>query len=97
MKILTKRNLTHQSGSRGTANRQEFVESQKKEVNLRDYVDATLLEQILKELKFPANKNHVVSFVREKGGYQQVVATLKKMENKRYSNVTEVIKASGII
>jgi len=93
---VSKRNLTHQSGSRGTTNRQEFVKDQKKEVNLRDYVGATLLEQILKELKFPANKNHVVSLVREKGEYRQVVVTLKKIENKMYSNVAEVIDACGV-
>jgi Protein of unknown function (DUF2795) len=96
LKIISKRNIIHQSGSRGTANRQEFVEGQKKEINLRDYVDPTLLEQLLKELRFPANKNQVVSLVREKGEYRQVVVTLKKIENKMYSNVAEVINACRV-
>jgi hypothetical protein len=96
MKIMSKRNLPQKKGSRGSGNRQEFVEGQKNEVNLREYVDVTLLERILKDLNFPANKNHVVSFVREKGCYQQLVATLKRIENKRYSNVIEVFKASGL-
>ncbi len=54
------------------------------------------LAQILKDLKFPANKDQVVRFVREMGGHQDLVAVLRKIENKSYSNVTEVTKASGL-
>ena len=51
------------------------------------------LARILKGLKFPANKNKVVGFVREIGGYEELVAILKNIPNVTYSNPTEVANA----
>jgi Protein of unknown function (DUF2795) len=78
-----------------TSNKQIFEGTRNKGDDIH-YSGEISLAQILKDLKFPANKDQVVRFVREMGGHQDLVAVLRKIENKSFSNVTEVTKASGL-
>ncbi|HYT41902.1 MAG TPA: hypothetical protein VEP90_06120, partial [Methylomirabilota bacterium] len=40
------------------------VEGQRKEVNVGDYVKTAAIGQLLKDLKFPADKNKIMQFVQ---------------------------------
>ncbi len=40
------------------------VEGQRKEVNVGDYVKTAAVGQLLKDLKFPADKNKIIQFVQ---------------------------------
>jgi hypothetical protein len=73
------------------------VEGERKEVNVESYSKVALLGQILKDLEFPAGKNEIVSFVREKQGNDELISKLGNIEDKQYSNVSEVAKSAGLV
>lgn len=92
---MSKRNRPSKSKSQDTSNKQIFEGARNKGADIH-YSGKIPLAHILKDLKFPANKDQVVGFVREMGEHQDLVAVLRKIENRSYSNVAEVTKASGL-
>ena len=60
---MSKKDLPSRSESQDTANKQEFVEGQRKEIDVKDCAEVQSLGQILKDLEFPATKNQIVTFV----------------------------------
>lgn len=52
--------------------------------------------QILKNLKFPATKNQIVTFLERHDPNNELVSKLRDIEEKEYLNVSEVAEASGI-
>ena len=40
------------------------IEGQRKEVNVSDYIKTAAIGQLLKDLKFPADKNKIIQFVQ---------------------------------
>jgi len=83
------------------------VEGQRKEVNVGDYVKAAALGQLLKDLKFPADRNKIIQFVQiqqppmniSKEKKEDILYMLQKNieEGKQYQNVSEVTRAAGIV
>lgn len=83
------------------------VEGQRKEVNVGDYVKAAALGQLLKDLKFPADRNKIIQFVQiqqqpmniSKEKKEDILYILQKNieEGKQYQNVSEVTRAAGIV
>jgi hypothetical protein len=93
---MSKVNPPSRSESQDTANKQEFVEGQRKEVDVKDYAEAQDLGQILKDLEFPANKNQIITFVEGHEPNDGLLTKLKDIQEKEYQNVSEVAQASGI-
>ncbi len=83
------------------------VEGQRKEVNVGDYVKTAAVGQLLKDLKFPADKNKIIQFVQlqetpiniSKEKKEDILYILQKNieEEKQYQNVSEVTRAAGLV
>jgi hypothetical protein len=73
------------------------VEGQRKEVNVESYSKTASLGQILKDIDFPANKDKIVQFVRQKSPNSDLLSSLQKIEDRQYQNVSDVAKAAGIV
>jgi Protein of unknown function (DUF2795) len=93
---MSKVNPPSRFESQDTANKQEFVEGQRKEVDVKDYAEAQDLGQILKDLEFPANKNQIITFVERHEPNDGLLTKLRDIQEKEYQNVSEVAQASGI-
>ena len=72
------------------------MSGQRKEIDVKDYQEAQSLGQLLKSLNFPASKKEILSFVEKQNADSQLIPKLRNMEEKQYSNSSEVAKASGI-
>jgi hypothetical protein len=82
--------------SQDTANKQESVSGQRKEIDVKDYQEAQSLGQLLKNLDFPASKGEILTYVEQQNPTSQIVSKLRDIEDKQYSNSSEVAKSSGI-
>src|ERR671932_266269 len=73
---------------------QSGVEGQGKEVNVESYSKVAALGQILKGMKFPANKNKVIEYVKQSFNAQnkeEILAALhQKLDEREYKNVSDV-------
>jgi hypothetical protein len=93
---MSKKDPPSRSESQDIANKQEFVKGERKEIDVKDYAEVQSLGQILKDLKFPATKNQVVTFVERHDPNSGLLPKLKDIQEKGYLNVFEVAKASGM-
>jgi Protein of unknown function (DUF2795) len=73
------------------------VEGQRKEVNVESYSKAASLGQILKDLDFPASKDKIVQFVRQKNPNSDLLSSLQIIDDRQYQNVSDVTKAAGLV
>ncbi|SRR6266545_7214119 len=73
------------------------IEGQRKEVNVESYSNAASLGLLLKDLGFPASKDKIVKFAKEKGGDSEILAKLHSIQDRQYSNVSEIARASGMV
>jgi len=79
---------------------QNAIEGQRKEVNVESYSDVAEIGQILKDFEFPARKDKILDFIRDKitpVNKERIYSTLSKMEDKEYKNVSDVTTASGLV
>jgi len=86
---------------------EQGVEGQRKEVNVGDYVKTAAIGQLLKDLKFPADKNKIIQFVQlqetptniSKEKKEDILYILQKNieEGRQYQNVSEVTRAAGLV
>ena len=83
--------------SQTIAAQESVSESQRKELEIEGFSDAVSLVQTLKNLDFPANKNVIVAFVEQKDIANEPIPRLKKMQDKQYSNVSQVAKAIHLV
>jgi hypothetical protein len=85
------RNVSEQGG----------IEGQRKEVNVEDYPKAAAFGQLLKDIEFPADKQKIIQHIEQRSGndtdVQNILSTLRNIENKQYQNVSEVTKAAGVV
>src|SRR3954453_396642 len=73
------------------------IEGQRKEVNVESYSKTASLGQILKDLDFPASKDKIVKFIRQKNPNSDLLSSLQIIEDRQYQNVTDVTKAAGLV
>lgn len=73
------------------------IEGQRKEVNVESYSKTASLGQILKDLDFPANKDKIIQFVKQRNAGDSILSSLEKIEDKQYQNVSDVTKAAGLV
>jgi hypothetical protein len=90
---------SHDEGqARAMAGEQARIEGQRKEVDVKDYPKAAAIAQVLKDLKFPADKNQIVDCVeRARPQSEEILSDIQKIEDKQYQNVSEVTRAAGLI
>jgi hypothetical protein len=93
---MSKVNPPSRSEAQDTVNKQEFVEGQRKEIDVKDYAEAQTLGQVLKDLEFPATKNQIITFVEQHELNNELLTKLRDIQEKEYRNVSEVAQASGI-
>ena len=80
------------------ANEQENVPGQRKEVDVKDYPSAAALANLLKDVTFPADKNTIINSINQsETNNKNIAGLLEKIEDKQYSNTTEVVSATGIV
>jgi hypothetical protein len=93
---MSNNNSPSRSESQDVANKQESVSGMKKEIDVKDYQEAQSLGQALKNLNFPASKSEILNFVEPQDRNGQLASKLRNIEDKQYSNSSEVATASGI-
>ena len=79
---------------------QNVIEGQRKEVNVESYSDVAKIGQILKDLDFPARKDKIIEFIRDKitpVNKERIYSALSKIEDREYKNVSDVTTASGLV
>lgn len=94
---MSNNNIPSSEESQETRNKQEFVEGQSKDVNIAGYPEVTSLAQALKNLGFPASKNQIVTFVQSQQPNSEILSRLTDIEDKLYSNVSEVAKETHLV
>ena len=80
-----------------TAKRQEDIPGQQKEVHVKDYPSAVELADILKGIKYPADKNTIVNSVIGRNTDKSISELLGQIEDKLYVNASEVVSATGLV
>ena len=79
---------------------QNAIEGQRKEVNVESYSDVAEIGQILKDLEFPAGKDKILDFIRDKitpVNKERIYSAISKMEDRKYKSVSDVTTASGLV
>ena len=79
---------------------QNAIEGQRKEVNVESYSDVAEIGQILKDLDFPAGKDKILEFIRDKitpVNKERIYSALSKIKDKEYKNVSDVTTAAGLV
>ena len=80
---------------------QNHISGQRREQTVTDLPKAAAVGQVLKDLRFPADKNRILQFMQEQSNTnpdcQKMVPLLDKIENRQYQNVSEVTKAVGLV
>ena len=68
---------------------------------INDFPKTAAIGQILKDLKFPADKSTILQFMQNSSNPQskdkEIVSIIEKIDNKQYENVAEVTKAGNLI
>jgi hypothetical protein len=78
--------------------KQAGVEGERKVVGVKDYPKAAAIGQILKDLDFPADKGKIIQFAeRARPQSEEILSDLQRIEDRQYENVSDVIKAAGLV
>jgi hypothetical protein len=86
-----------------TMEAQHQIAGQRRERIVKDLPQAAAVAQILKDLSFPAEKNKVIEFVRQRQqsnnnpDYQKMIPLLEQIEDRRYENVSDVTNEAGLV
>ena len=94
--VVSEKSPPSRSESQDIANKQAFVEGQRKEIDVKDYAEVQSLGQVLKDLEFPATKNQIITYVERHDPNNELVPKLRDIEEKEYLNVSQVAEATGI-
>jgi hypothetical protein len=93
-----------QSETGRVVSEQAGVQGQRKEVNVESYSKVAEIGQILKDMDFPADKNKILSFVRQQQSSaastkntEDISSALQNLEDREYKNVSDVTTALGMV
>jgi hypothetical protein len=80
---------------------QNAVEGMRKEVVVKSYSLVADIGQLLKDMDFPAEKNKIIEFVKQRSNNTQnkdeILSALNKLEEKSYKTVSEVTADAGLV
>ena len=79
------------------ANEQNDVAGQRKEVDVKDYPSAIELANVLKDVNYPADKKSIINSIDHNKTNNKIIECLEKIEDKQYSNSSEVVSATGLV
>lgn len=79
--------------------RQERVEGEQRDKTVSNFPQAAALGQVLKDLNFPADRDAIVRFVEQSNRPErnEVLPVIRKIEERRYQNVSEVAEAARLV
>jgi hypothetical protein len=83
---------------------QAGIEGQRKEVNVESYGEVAQIGQILKDIKFPTNKQKIIEHIRQQQqssniqNKENILTKLQeKLEEREYKNVSDVTTTAGLV
>ncbi len=80
---------------------QNAVEGMRKEVVVKSYSLVADIGQLLKDMDFPAEKNKIIEFVKQRSTNNQnkdeILSALNKLEERSYKTVSEVTTDAGLV
>lgn len=83
---------------------QAGIEGQRKEVNVESYAEVAQVGQILKDIKFPADKQKIIEHIRQQQqssniqNKENILTKLQeKLEEREYKNVSDVTTSAGLV
>ncbi|HSA75313.1 MAG TPA: DUF2795 domain-containing protein [Candidatus Nitrosocosmicus sp.] len=76
---------------------EDDVSGQPKSVNVKDHLSAIELADILKDIKYPADKNTILNSVIGRNTDKKISELLGQIEDKLYNNASEVATATGLV
>ena len=82
--------------------KQAGIEGQRKEANVESYAEVAQVGQILKDIKFPTNKQKIIEHIRQQqlqsSNIQNILTKLQqKLEEKEYKNVSDITTTAGLV
>jgi hypothetical protein len=79
--------------------KQSQIPGERKEKTINDFPKAAAVGQILKDFDFPADKQTIAAFVEKLNTPQsrEILPVIEKLSEKRYDNVSEIAKDTGLI
>jgi hypothetical protein len=73
-------------------------------VNVESYAEVAQVGQILKDIKFPANKQKIIEHIRQQQQSENIqnkenilIKLQQKLEEREYKNVSDVTATSGLV
>jgi uncharacterized protein DUF2795 len=80
---------------------QNAVEGMRKEVVVKSYSLVADIGQLLKDMDFPAEKNKIIEFVKQRSTNNQnkdeILSALNKLGERSYKTVSEVTTDAGLV
>ena len=84
-----------------TVRKQDKVPGQSRSKTINDFPYAAAIGRTLKSLEFPAHKDKVLQYLQQKQSTNpesnEVLSILQQIEEREYSNVADITKATGLI
>jgi Protein of unknown function (DUF2795) len=84
--------------------KQAGIEGQRKEANVESYAEVAQVGQILKDIKFPANKQKIIEHIRQQQqssniqNKENILTKLQeKLEEREYKNVSDITTSAGLV
>ena len=77
--------------------KKENIPNLKMESSSQNYKRVETLSQILKDFKFPDEKDKVLNFIKNKIDDKDLIKKLEKIEDKEYINISEVSYEAGLV
>src|SRR5919109_4772639 len=83
------------------AEKQNQVAGERREKDVTDFPRAAAIGQALIGLQFPADKNKIIQHVQQQSqtnpDCEKMIPVLEKVEDKQYSNASDVTQAAGLV
>jgi hypothetical protein len=84
---------------------QAGIEGQRKEANVESYAEVAQVGQILKDIKFPTNKQKIIEHIRQQQlqssniqNKENILTKLQeKLEEREYKNVSDITTSAGLV
>ena len=85
-----------------TIRKQEQIDGQTRTKTINDFPYAAAIAQVLKDLKFPADKKKIINFVLQQQTKdpqsREILSVLQQIEEKRqYNNIADITKAARLV
>jgi hypothetical protein len=82
-----------------TLRKQDNVQGEQRDRTVSDFPQAAALGQVLKDLKFPADKSAIIRFAEQSNRPEgrEIMPVLQKLDERQYQNVSEIAEAARLV